>query len=98
MDHSAIIEEYAVAQLEKVMNFLENEPSPIYVDLVLEAGRQHAHHKVELRVKTPHYDLVSSYEAQEMYEVIDRVIDTMYHRLHEKKREHIDKLKHTPKL
>lgn len=98
MDHSDLIEEFSVAQLEKVMHFLENEPSPVYVDLVLESGRPHAHYKVELRVKTPHYDLISNYEAQDMYEVIERVVDTMYRRLHEKKREHVDKLKQTPKL
>jgi len=87
MDHSPVIEEYCNGQLSKVEEFIKNERDPIYLDLILEAERTHHHHRVELRIKTPHYDLVYNYEGPDMYDVIDRVIDTMYHELHEKKRE-----------
>jgi ribosomal subunit interface protein len=95
MDHSPLIEEYANEQLEKVMDFLENEPTPVYVNLILESGKPHAHYKVELLVKTPRFDLITSYEAQEMYEVLERVVDTMYRLLHEKNKELHEKQKHT---
>ncbi len=92
MEHSKVIEEYANQQLEKVIHFLENEPTPIYIDLIFEPSLVHEHHRVELLVKSPHYDLVSHYEftGTGFYDVIDRVIDTMYHELHEKKRKNED--------
>lgn len=88
MDHSSVLEEYANQQLAKVEHFLESERDPIYIDLILEPSKVHRHHKVELRVKTPHYDLISTYEHEgdKFYDTLDRVIDTMYKELHEKKK------------
>lgn len=90
MKSSKPMEDYANKQLDKVLNFLENERSPVFVDLVLEPSKVHAHHRIELRVKTPRYDLVSNYEGPEFYEVLDRVVDIMYHELLEAKRKWID--------
>lgn len=86
MDHSPVIEEYCNGQLVKVEEFIKNEREPMYIDLVLEAERTHHHHRVELRIKTPNYDVITHYEGPDMYDVIDRVIDTMYHELREAKR------------
>ena len=91
MDHSPVIEEHCNGQLVKLEKFIKNERDPIYLDLILEAERTHHHHRVELRIKTPRYDLISNYEGPDMYDVIDRVIDVMYHKIHEKKRELQDK-------
>lgn len=95
MDKSDVMENYARQQLAKVVKFLENEPTPVHIDLVLEPSRVHEHHKVELRVKSPHYDVVSEYEHEGVgfYDVLDRVIDTMYKELHEKKRRLLDERK-----
>lgn len=90
MDHSNHIENHANEQLEKIMHFLSNEPTPVHVDLVLEAGRPHAHNKVELRIKTPHYEECVTDEGPHMLQVIDAVIDTMYRLLHEAKRKRVD--------
>lgn len=95
MEHSPVIEEYAHRQLAKVEEFIKHEREPIYLDLTLEAERTHHHHRVELRIKTPHYDLISHYEGPDMYGVIDRVVDTMYRELHEAKRKLKDKDKTT---
>jgi ribosomal subunit interface protein len=88
MEHSKVLEEYANEQLAKIEHFLENEREPIYIGLTFEPSKVHAHHKVELLVKTPHYDLISSYEhkGEAFYETLDRVIDVMYRELHEKKK------------
>lgn len=87
MDHSAGMENYANEQLAKIEHFLiENEPTPIYLDLILEPSTVHEHNKVELRVKSPHFDLITGHEfnhGEKFYDVLDRVIDTMYLRLHE---------------
>lgn len=94
MESSDPMREYADKQLEKIVTFLSNEPSPVYIDLVFEPSKVHAHHRIELRVKSPHYDLISNYEGPDFYEVLDRVIDVMYHELHEAKRKMIDERKH----
>ncbi len=77
MEHSPVLEEFAQKHLEKIERLLESEPTPVSIDLVLEAHPTHAHHKVELRVKTPHYDLVAQHEGPEMYQEVDRVTDKM---------------------
>ncbi len=96
MEHSDVMKRYANDQLEKIVTFLENERSPVYIDLIFEPTKIHEHHRVELRVKSPSYDLVSNYEykGQAFYDVLDRVIDIMYRKLcEEKKREKIDNRK-----
>jgi ribosomal subunit interface protein len=95
VDHSDLIEEYANKQLKKIEQFLENERTPIYIDLILEPSKLHQHSRVELRVKSPSYDLISTYEHEgvEFYEALDRVIDTMYFRLHEESKKRHDHLK-----
>jgi len=93
MEHSPSMEDYANQQLAKVLEFLENEPTPIYVDLVLEPSKVHAHHRVELRVKTPNFDRVSNFEGPTFYDVMDRVIDVMYKELCEDKKRRKDHLK-----
>jgi ribosome-associated translation inhibitor RaiA len=87
MESSSVLEEYANEQLAKIENFLQNERTPIYIDLVFEPSTVREHHRVELRVKSPNYDLISSYEHQGdgFYDTVDRVIDIMYRELHEKK-------------
>ncbi len=95
MDHSDVMEEYVNQQLAKIETFLENEPTPIYIDVVLEASKVREHPRAELRIKTCHYDLVSNYEYSgvDMYDVIDRVIDVMYKQLRAAKEKGLDKRK-----
>lgn len=91
MEHSVVMEEYARGQLEKVITFLKNEPTPIFVHLILEPSKVREHGRVELLVKSPHYDLVSAYEypGTDFYDVLDHVIDVMYHELREEKRKRV---------
>ena len=92
MDHSKVTEQYANQQLKKIESFLENERSPVYIDIIFEPSKLREHSRVELRVKSPNYDLISNYEfqGQEFYDVLDRVIDIMYHELHEAKKKLLD--------
>jgi len=94
IESSSAVENYANDQMNKVMDFLSNERSPIYIDLMFKPSKLRAHHFVELRVKTPNYDLISSYEGTDFYNTIDRVIDVMYRNLHEEKKKLNDKKKH----
>jgi ribosome-associated translation inhibitor RaiA len=91
MDHSQPLEDHANKQLQRIIRFLELEGrTPIYLDLFLEPSKVHAHHRVELLIKTPQYDRSVHYESPDMYGALDRVVDTMYLKLHEDKRRHHD--------
>lgn len=96
MEKSEPMEQHAYAQLEKIIEFLKSERPPIMIHLIVEPSKAREHHRVELLVKTPHYDLITHYEKQGMpfYETLDHVIDTMYRQLHEVKRERIESRKH----
>lgn len=90
MEHSLALENYVNEQLAKVEQFLANEREPIHIDVILTAGKPHAHDAVEVILKSPRYNLVSKYEGPKMYDVIDRVIDTLYHELREAKKKNND--------
>jgi ribosomal subunit interface protein len=75
------MEEHCNKQLAKVEHLLEHERTPVFIDLRLEPSKVHAHHFVELRVKTPTVEKISTYEGPEFYEVVDHVIDVMYREL-----------------
>lgn len=85
MDHSDDMEQYANQQLERIEEFLQNERTPIIIDLYLEPSKVNAHHKVELTVKTPNYDRAVGFEGSEFYKILDHTIDVMYKKLHEDK-------------
>lgn len=96
MEPSKAMENYAHEQLAKIEEFLSHEESPVFLDLTFTPSKVHAHNFVELRIKSPHYDLVTHYEKEGMpfYECLDHVIDTMYKNLHEAKRKRIDDRNH----
>lgn len=94
MDHVTSIENYANNRLNKVEHFLEHESTPVYIDLVLEPSKVHEHHRVELRVKSPDYDLISNYEGPEFYKVLDHVVDVMMSELTKEKRKEVNERKH----
>ncbi len=98
MDHVAAIENYANDKLTKIEKFMQHEPTPVYIDLVLEPSKVHEHHRIELRVKSPHYDLISNYEGAEFYKILDRVVDVMLQELTKEKRKQIDERNHRIKV
>ncbi len=93
MDHSPVMEEYANKQMERIEKFLTTERSPIYILLILEPSKIHAHHRVELRVKSPRFHIITKYEGPNFYEVLDRVIDVTYNDLLNGKAEYKDDIK-----
>lgn len=94
MDHSNSIEEYANKELDKLSKFLSREPEPIYLDLVLEAGREHLHHKVELRINSKHFHFITSREGKDLYQELDHVIKIMGQEVKKHKEKALDKRNH----
>lgn len=90
MDHAPDVENYAHDALEKILNALEGEKTPVYVDLILEPGRPHAHHAAELLIKTPSFSVVFKQEGPHIFQLIDRVCDLAYRKIHEEKKKKIN--------
>ena len=87
MDHSAVMEDYINQQIGKIEEILKNEREPIYLEIFLKPSKVHAHNHVHILVKTPRYYLNSDYEGPDFYDVLDRVIDTMYRQIITKRKE-----------
>lgn len=94
-DSSEVMEKHIREQLTKITHFLEKEPTPIYIEIIIKPGRTHAHHQVEFLLKSPHYDLVTHDEGPKVYQVLDTVIDTMYSRLRKEKDKRVEDRKMT---
>lgn len=93
MDSTSDMENHINKQLKKVIEFLGNEPTPIYIDLVMTPSKVHAHHEIELLIKSPEYHVVVKKEGADFYLLLDKVIDAAYDKLHEEKRQKIDERK-----
>lgn len=85
MDHSDAIEKHAQDKLAKLDKFFKREPSPIIIDLVLEAHRESHYFIAELRVKSTHYDLIARTEGNDMYSMIDEAVHKMVKEISRKK-------------
>ena len=96
MNHSDPMEDHVNKQLGKIERFLEHEPTPISIDIILEASKVREHPRAELRLKTPHHDLITHYEHNgvDLYAAIDHVIDQMYELLRKAKDKEIEKKRH----
>lgn len=92
MDHSEPMLEHVNQKLQKIEKFLENETTPIHIDVVMEPSKVHEHHCIEVKIKTPHYDVIAKreYPGVKFYEELDHVIDIAYRELREQKRRNHD--------
>jgi ribosomal subunit interface protein len=95
MENTPVLEEHSKKQLARIIDFLQNERSPVFIELTCEPGKVHAHHKVHLLISSPDYNLFNDYEGPDFYEVLDRVTDIMYRNLLELKDKHIEDRKMT---
>lgn len=90
MEHSSNLEEHANSKLKKIEDMLQAEENwtPHYTHLWFKANKQHPHHRVDLQLKTPLFDLHSHGENTDMYVALDEAIDKMVKLL----KKHKDKL------
>src|SRR3990170_6326248 len=89
MDHSNTLENHLNEQLKKLETFLVNEPTPVNLDVVLEADARRSMSRGELLLKSPHYDFIVHAQQPDMYDVIDEIVDKAYKLIHEKKKQRI---------
>jgi ribosomal subunit interface protein len=98
MEHTLAIENYANEHLAKIEKFLEHEPTPVSIDLVMEPSKTREHNRVELMIKSPHYNVIAHHEGPHFYKVLDHVIDIAMQELLKEKRKRIDGRDHRTKV
>ena len=93
MDHSSPLEEHANQKLQKVEELLKRNQvgTPQVLDLWLKANRQHHHHSVEIKLKTPMFSLEAHDESPDMYVALYNCIDKIVALLNKQKKKVIDK-------
>ena len=99
MEPSHAMEEYAAKYLTKLKKYLGKEESDsIFVEVVFEGKLNHHIYVCEVRIKTPHFDLVAKREGHDMYPVIDETMKIMEQELQNKKQRFVDDLRKRKKL
>jgi putative sigma-54 modulation protein len=95
MPHSEAIDTHARSRFEKVATLFKrsSENHPITAEFFLNAHPVHAHHEVELRVKSGALSLASHDTNPDMYAAIDSVIEKMVTQV-KKEKEKNDSRKH----
>jgi len=94
MEHSQAVERYVQEGLQKLHKFLQKEPDPINIEVILEAHRQHHHHKVEIRIHSKHNHAIVEHEGPDLYQAIDYVIKHLIAEVKKRKDKFVDKQKH----
>ena len=91
MDHSDSLEAHVNQKLEKLQELLKEEELPQNVEVRLRSGSLHAHHEVEIYLKTKHFNLNVSDEGPEMYQVFDQANESMTKVVKKEKSKLLDK-------
>lgn len=90
MEHSDAIQNYVNERLERVEKLLKKEHDPINLDIILEAGRTHHHHRVEILLHTPNFNLAAHDEGPELYPVVHKAIDRLFAEVTKAKEKKVD--------
>ena len=99
MDHTQAMEDYVAKNLKKFNKYLGKEdPEATFVHVVLEGQQKHNVFKVEIRVKTPHFDVIAGREGKEMYPLIDEVMRIMERELEQEKQKLLDAIQKRDKF
>lgn len=89
--HTQAVEDYINKELIKIEDLLKNEPTPVYIDVVIEAHNVHAYNRVAILVKSPNYDCCAEAKQDELYATINDAIDKMHRQLLDRKEVMTDK-------
>ena len=96
MDSDQVIEDYVNKHLEKIEHFLQHEQTPIDIDFTITPSKTREHHRVEARVKSPHYDLIAEIEKDgtDFYDAVNIVLDKLLQQLRKAKERRIEDRNH----
>lgn len=91
MEQTPALEAHARKELAKLDKLINVEHTPIFIDLVIEEHKLHAHNRVELRVNLPHGHFMAHVEGADMYLLISQVTDKMLAELRKEKERKISR-------
>lgn len=90
IESSPVMEQYIQKNLEKVTRLLKREPSPINIEVTVDAEFVHHNNRVDILLKSPHYDLFVDHKGPDVYPLIDKVVETMAAEIIKNKDKRID--------
>ncbi len=93
MEPTEAIEEFVSKNIIKFKKYFGKEdPDATFVHIVLEGNHNHHMYMVEIRVKSPHFDVVAKREGKDMYPLIDETVKVMDRELEKAKRKLVDEI------
>jgi ribosomal subunit interface protein len=94
MEPSEALEKYVSKYFSKFKKYFGKEdPSSIFLNIVLEGHFTHHINIVEARVKTQHFDVIAKREGPEMYPLVDEVMHIVEQDLRKAKQRKVDDLR-----
>ncbi|MBM17973.1 MAG: ribosomal subunit interface protein [Epsilonproteobacteria bacterium] len=98
MMHTQAIQDYINKNIEKFKKYFGKEdPDATFVHVTLLGKENHDIYRVEIRVKTPHFDLIAERENHDMYPLIDEVVHIMERELKDAKEKFLDSIQKAKK-
>jgi|GEM_PF-1041884 len=103
MDHDVVLEGYINDQLAKLERFLEKQPDPKSIEIVVEKHPSHAHNKVTVNLMVHLHEAAQSHrinshkEGIDLNTIADEAINCAYHELLNYKQKLVDDRRKTPK-
>lgn len=75
------LEDQINKELLKIERLMKREPTPAYIDVVVEAHDVHAYNRVAVQVKTPNFDCYTEAKSDDLHATINEAIEKMYRQL-----------------
>lgn len=99
MEPSGAMEKYVAKYFEKFKKYFGKEdPSSIFLHVVLEGHHTHHINIVEVKIKTQHFDVMVKREGKDMYTLIDETMHIVERDLQKNKQRKIDDLRRRKKI
>lgn len=98
MDPSQALESYVAKYFTKFKKYFGKEdPSSIFLHVILQGEFNHHLNMVEARVKSQNFDVIAKREGPEMYPLIDQVMHIVEQDLQKGKQQRVDDLRRRKK-
>lgn len=87
MDYSEAFEEHVLTKATKLDKFFKREPQPINIEIIFQAHTGKHYYTAEIIIKSKNYNLVAALEGQDLYRMIDQLIDKIVRNIAHRKEE-----------
>ncbi|MBI2353360.1 ribosome-associated translation inhibitor RaiA [Candidatus Dependentiae bacterium] len=99
MESTEGLQDYVEKYTEKFKKYLAKyDPLATFVHVVLDGHLEHRRYTAEVRVKTPHFNLIVNRQNHDMYPLIDEIMHIMERDLQIAKEKEVDMVKKRKKI